>query len=412
MKYELFIARRIIKSKSYKSSISSPIIKIGVTAIALGILVMLISIATGVGLQKKIREKAIAFNGHITITNYDANDSDESQYPIHLDSTFYPKYLYNSKVNHIQGVSSKFGVIRTLTDFEGVVFKGVGNDYDWNNLSDFIVEGRVPEFSSPFSKEVLVSRYLSKRLKLELGTELEMYFSKSDLQKLPYVRRFKIVGIYDSGFNEIDEKYMIGDISHLRFFNKWTQSEVGTYEVFIDDFEAVEIITESIYNQIPSTMNAVSVKSKYQSIFEWIDIFDNNTSGIIFIMLLVAGINMITTLLVIILERTQMIGILKALGSSNWSIRKIFIYNALYLVLRGLVIGNVIGLSILFIQQQFRVLKFPNPEQYYMSYIPVDISFSAIFYLNIGTFLACFIMLIIPSIIISKISPVKAIKFE
>ena len=239
-----------------------------------------------------------------------------------------------------------------------------------------------------------------------------MYFSKSDIQKNPYVRKFVIVGIYESGFHEIDEKLIIGDITHLKFINKWTGNQVGSYEVFIDDFDNLEILTDAIYENIPSNLNASSVKSRYQSVFEWIEIFDNNTSGIIFIMLLVAGINMITTLLVIILEKTRLIGILKALGCNNWSIRKIFVYNALYLVLRGLIIGNVIGILILIVQQKFQLLKFPNPEQYYMSYIPADIDLNAFIFLNLGTFTACFVMLIIPSIIISKITPVRAIKFE
>lgn len=412
MNYEFFIAKKIIRSKSYKSSISSPIIKIGVTAIAIGIIVMLVSIATGVGLQKKIREKAVAFNGHITIANFDSNDSDESQFPILLDSTFYPNYSSNQGVSHIQGVASKFGVIRTMQTFEGVVFKGVDEHYHWEIISDYILKGRVPNFESPFSKEVVISKYIASRLDLDLGDQFEMYFSKSDIQKIPYVRKFVIVGIYESGFHEIDEKLIIGDITHLKFINKWTRNQVGSYEVFIDDFDNLEILTDAIYENIPSNLNATSVKTRYQSVFEWIEIFDNNTSGIIFIMLLVAGINMITTLLVIILEKTRLIGILKALGCNNWSIRKIFVYNALYLVLRGLIIGNVIGILILIVQQKFQLLKFPNPEQYYMSYIPVDIDINAFIFLNLGTFTACFVMLIIPSIIISKITPVRAIKFE
>lgn len=412
MNYEFFIAKKIIRSKSYKSSISSPIIKIGVTAIAIGIIVMLVSIATGVGLKKKIREKAVAFNGHITITNFDSNDSDESQFPILLDSSLYPNYSTNKDIKHIQGVASKFGVIRTAQTFEGIVFKGVDEYYDWKAISDYILRGRVPDFESSFSKEVVVSKYLADRLDLDLEDQFEMYFSKSDIQKIPYIRKFVIVGIYESGFHEIDEKLILGDIAHLRFINKWSRDQVGSYELFIDDFDNLEFLTEAIYENIPSNLNATSIKNRYQSVFEWIEIFDNNTSGIIFIMLLVAGINMITTLLVIILEKTRLIGILKALGCNNWSIRKIFVYNALYLVLRGLIIGNVIGLFILIVQQRFKIIKFPNPEQYYMSYIPVDLNINAFLFLNLGTFSACFVMLIIPSIIISNITPVRAIKFE
>ena len=299
-----------------------------------------------------------------------------------------------------------------MQTFEGVVFKGVDQYCNWETISDYILKGRVPNFESTYSKEVLISKYLADRLDLDLEDQFEMYFSKSDIQKIPYLRKFVIVGIYESGFHEIDEKLIIGDIAHLKFINKWTPDQVGSYEVFVNDFDNLEIITDAIYENIPSNLNATSVKNRYQSVFEWIEIFDNNTTGIIFIMLLVAGINMITTLLVIILEKTRLIGILKALGCNNWSIRKIFVYNALYLVIRGLIIGNVIGILLLIVQQKFQLLKFPNPEQYYMSYIPVDIDINAFIFLNLGTFTACFVMLIIPSIIISKITPVRAIKFE
>ena len=412
MNYEFFIAKRIIGGKAYKNSVSAPIIKIGITAIAIGVIVMLIAIATGLGLQQKVRDKVAAFNGHVSITNYDSNASNESQFPISIHQEIYPEFKSVQGVSHIQAVATKFGVIRTETDFEGMVLKGVGEDYKWDYFKDFLVEGRLPAYTNDLSNEVIISSYLANRLHLKLDETFQTVFGKNDINKLPNIITYKIVGIYSSGFQEFDKTYVIGDIKHIQRINKWTPDQIGNFEVFINDFSQLQDKGIEIYKAIPSQLNTQTIEQKFVSIFEWIKIFDNNTYGIIGIMIIVAGINMITALLVLILERTQMIGILKALGSSNWSIRKIFLYNATYLIGLGLLWGNLIGLGLLFTQQYFGLLKFPNPEQYYMSVIPVDISLGYILVLNIGTFIACLLMLLVPSVIITKISPVKAIRFE
>jgi lipoprotein-releasing system permease protein len=412
LNYEFFIAKRIIGSKSYKSSVSAPIIKIGITAIAIGIIVMLIAIATGLGLQKKVREKVIAFNGHLVIENYDSNNSNESVLPISSEQNFYPEFKTVEGVKHIQAVATKFGVIRTETDFEGLVLKGVGKDYDWSYVQDFLIEGKLSDYSSNLNNEVLISTYLANRLQFQVGDSFQMVFGKDSVDEIPFIRQFEIVGIFNSGFQEIDKTFIIGDIRHVQRLNKWEDHQIGNFEVFIEDYIKLKEMDAKIRGATPSNLNTETIEEKYYTTFEWIKIFDNNTYGIIAIMIIVAGINMITALLVLILERTQMIGILKALGSSNWSIRKIFLYNATYLICLGLFWGNLIGLALLFIQKQFSLLKFPDPEQYYVSIIPVHIGLDYIILLNIGTFLACFLMLMIPSVIITKITPVKAIRFE
>ncbi|MBO6606161.1 ABC transporter permease [Psychroserpens sp.] len=412
MNYEFFIAKRIIGSKSYKSSVSAPIIKIGIAAIAIGMIVMLIAIATGLGLQKKVREKVVAFNGHITISNYDSNVSNESIIPILRDQGFYPEFKAVEGIQHIQGVATKFGVIRTESDFEGLAFKGVGSDYNWTYVEEFLVTGSLPSYEGKLSNEVLISNYLANRLQFEVGDSFEMLFGKETIEQLPFQRRFKVVGIFNSGFNDIDKNFLIGDLSHIIRMNKWEDNQIGNFEVFLEDFSQLRQKEQEIRQHTPSLLNTQNIEEKYRTTFEWIKIFDNNTYGIIAIMIIVAGINMITALLVLILERTHMIGVLKALGSSNWSIRKVFLYNASYLVGLGLLWGNLIGITLLFIQQFFGLLKFPDPEQYYVSVIPVHIGLDYIILLNIGTFIACLLMLMIPSIIITKISPVKAIRFE
>ena len=412
MDFEYFLAKRIIGSRSYKSSISAPIIKIGIVAIALGIIVMLIAIATGIGLQEKIREKAIAFNGHLTIQNYDSNNSNESVKPVSIIQDFYPNFKSVEGVTHIQAVAKKFGIIRTETDFEGMVFKGVGADYDWKYLDEYLVDGTLPDYLGAISNDVAISEYLAKRLNFQVGDSFQAYFMKEDTEKLPFQRKFTVVGIYNSGFQELDKTYFIGDIKHVQRMNKWDENEIGNFEVFIDDYDQLEEKGIEIYQSTPSTLNTITVSQQYATIFEWIKIFDQNIYGIIGIMIIVAGINMITALLVLILERTQMIGALKALGSSNWSIRKFFLYNATYLILIGLFWGNLIGLGLLLVQKYFGVLEFPNPEHYYMRTIPVYLKFSYVILLNIGTFILCLIMLLVPSFIITKISPVKAMRFQ
>lgn len=410
MNFELFIAKRIIGNKAYKSSVSAPIIKIGIAAIAIGVTVMLIAIATGLGLQQKIRDKVVAFNGHIEITNYDTNASDESQVPISIDQDFYPNFNAVEEVTHIQVVATKFAVIRTLTDFEGVVIKGVGADYNWDYFKEFLVEGRVPDFSGKRNEEILISRYLANRLGFKVGDTFQTLFGEN-LNKAPRYINYEIVGIYNSGFQELDEKFCIADLRHIQRLNKWEADEVGSFEVFVEDFSNIDETYKAVFKEIPSLLNATPVNQKYYTVFEWIKIFDNNTYGIIAIMIIVAGINMITALLVLILERTQMIGILKALGSSNWSIRKVFLYNASYLIGLGLLWGNLIGLSLLYAQKYFKLFPL-NPDTYYVTEAPVYISLDYILLLNIGTFIACLLMLLIPSVIISKISPVKAIRFD
>ena len=411
MNFEFFIARRIIAAKDYKSSISGPIIKIAIAAIALGIIMMLVSIATGIGLQKKIREKVSAFNGDIVITNYDTNQSNQSQIPIRKDQAFYPHFTDVAAVSHIQITAVKGAVIRTATDFEGVVVKGVGTDYNWQYFEAFLTQGRLPDYSENLNDEILISEYLVNRLGLQLNDKVVTFFLQEGKEQRARSRGFTIVGIYSSGFQQFDEQYLISDIRHIQRLNKWEDDQIGSFEVFVEDFDAIDEIGAQVYRTIGSDLDAVTIRQKYASIFEWLDLFDFNIFLIIGIMVLVAGINMITALLVLILERTQMIGILKALGSSDWSVRKVFLYNAMYLIFVGLLWGNVIGLGLLLAQKYLKLFPL-NPDTYYVTEAPVYLDAGYVLALNAGTFLLCLLMLLIPSYIIAKISPVKAIRFE
>jgi lipoprotein-releasing system permease protein len=258
---------------------------------------------------------------------------------------------------------------------------------------------------------VLISQFLADRLNLKVGDSFNTFFIKEDQGQLPNIRRFKITGIFNSGFQEFDATYIIGDIRHIQRINKWSPNEVGAFEVFVSDFNNIKAKGEEVYEQTSSTLDTKTIIEKYSYIFEWLQLFDFNIIVILVVMILVATINMVVALLVLILERTQMIGILKALGANNWSIRKVFLYNAFYLIIKGLFWGNLIGISLLLIQQYFGLIKL-NPENYYVNQAPVYFSLGYILLLNLLTVAVCFLVLLIPSYIITKISPVKAIRYD
>lgn len=408
MNLEYFIAKRLITAKERKSTISAPIIKIAISAIAIGMIMMIISVATGIGLQQKIRQKVSAFNGHIIISNYDDNKSQVSLEPISIYQDFYPKFKTVSGISHIQAVATKAGIIRTPTAFEGIIYKGVGKDYQWNDIKEYLVAGRLPNLKNTLNEEVIISQYLSNRLNLKTGNTFNTFFMKEGGYN---VRNFDVVGIYNSGFQEYDATYIIGDIRHLQHINHWQPDQVGAFEVFIDDFKKIKEKGEEVYAQTNSSLNTQTIIEKYAYIFEWLQLFDFNIIVILVVMIIVATINMVVALLVLILERTQMIGILKAMGANNWTVRKIFLYNAFYLILRGLFWGNIIAIALILIQQYFGIIRL-NPENYYVNEAPVYLNWFYILLLNIGTIIICLIVLLIPSYIITKISPVKAIRFD
>jgi lipoprotein-releasing system permease protein len=408
---EYFIAKRLITAKDYKSSISAPIIKIAISAIAIGIIMMLVSVATGIGLQQKIRDKVSAFNGQVIISNYDNNNSEVTLIPISKKQDFYPNFKSVPEVKHIQAIASKAGIIRTENAFEGIIFKGVGADYDWNNIKEYLVDGRLPDFTKELNEEVIISRFLADRLNLKVGDKFNTFFIKEEQGKMPNSRRFKIAGIFNSGFQNFDATYIIGDIRHIQRINKWAPDQIGAFEVFVKDFKNIKSTGNQIYDQTSSSLDTKTIIEKYSYIFDWLQLFDFNIIVILAVMILVATINMVVALLVLILERTQMIGILKALGANNWAVRKIFLYNAFYLIMRGLFWGNLIGISLLLIQQQFGVIHL-NPENYYVNVAPVYVNWGYIVLLNLLTVAVCFLVLLIPSFIITRISPVKAIRFD
>ena len=405
MNVSFFIAQRLFSKNEHR--FSRPVIRIAITAIALSLTVMLMSLAIIKGFQNEITDKVIGFSSHIQVSNFSNGNSYESTLLEHKDSL----KLFLSKIEgikHIQSYATKAGIIKTDNEIEGVVLKGVNNDFDSTFIKNILIEGKIPSFGKlKRSNNVLISQTIANQLNLNIGDGFQMYF----IQQPVRVRQFKIEGIYDSGVAEFDEMLVLGDIGHIQKLNKWSANDVGGLEIQLHNFEDLEKINQEVYSNIGFDLNARTVIDNNPQLFDWLDLQNMNVRVILILMLIVGAINMITALFIHILEQSQLIGTLKAIGSQNWHIRKVFIYHSLYLILRGMFWGNLIGLSLCWIQKQFQILEL-DKSTYYMSYVPIDLNISYILALNIGTFIVCWLMLIIPSYLISKINPIKAIRFE
>lgn len=410
MKFETYVASRFRKSYTYKNTVSSPIIKISVFSIIIGIVMMIISVSSSVGLQKTIETKISSFFGHISISNFENNTSFSSISPISL-SLDYKKLHNNSEIIHVQNVAYKSGLIVNKNSFEGVVFKGISSDFNWSSFSKYIRKGKILTINETVSNQVIISEYLSKKLSLDLNDKFKATFFKPNSSSIPNERIFEVSGIFSSGLIEFDETYFIGDIKHIQKMNKWNSNQFGNVEIFLKNYSQLENVSNQLYKKTSAEINVLSIVNRFPEIFNWMALFDINVLLIIIIMILVGGINMITALLVTVLEKTSIIGVLKTLGSSNKSMRTIFLINGAYLISLGLVIGNFIALGLIFIQNYTGFIKL-DPDTYYVSELLFDFNLMTLLILNISVLLFCFTMLIIPSFIISKISPSESIKIK
>ena len=406
MNVEYFIAKRLFTAKEENNSYTKPILRIAILAIALSVAVMLLSVMVVTGFKNDISDKIIGFGSHITISSFSDNQSYETE-PIQIWDSLYATLLANDQVKQMSAFATKAGIVKTKDEILGVVLKGVSDEYDWSFFKDNLISGTCLSLTdSVKSNQVLISETSANVLQLGLGDNLIMYF----VQDPPRVRKFEIAGIYNTALADFDKLFVMGDIKHIQQLNAWENNQIGGLEIAVNDFSNLKEITEEIYEQIPYNLNAESVKEKTPQIFDWLDLQDINVRVILILMLIVGGVNMITALLILILERTKMIGILKALGANNWSVRRVFLYSAIHLILKGLFWGNCIALGFAFLQQQFSIISL-DPSIYYMNTVPINFDFTAILLLNLGTIVVCYLILIIPSVIITKITPVKAIRF-
>lgn len=409
MNFSWWFSKKIALGKNTKNNLSSIIIRIGQVAVALGIIVSLITFSTGVGARQAIKSKLADFNGHITIKNYNSNNSLNSD-SLSIKQPFYPDFKQIPEIEHVQAVANKSGVIRTAENFSGVVFKGVGTDYDTTRFQKFLIKGSFPKINNDsVLSDVVLSQKIANELKLDIDSSFVMYFIRDESK--PVYRRYNVKGIYKSDIKNFDDIVMIGDIKQVQNLNKWDSTTVGSFELFIKDIDNVTEISDQVAKNIPYNLLSEGASDSFAQINEWISVFDKNITIILTIMLFVVIINMVMVLLILILERTQSIGLLKAFGATNWKIRTLFINYAIFIMLPGLIAGNVIGLGLLLIQKYFKVIKLPA-ENYYISEAPVYLDFQMIVLLNAGAIIICAIVLLLPSYMISKITPAKAINFR
>lgn len=408
MNLPVFIANRL--SGKDKENLSGPVIRIAVITIALGLSVMILAVAVLVGFQTEIRNKVIGFSAHIQIDNFDENASYEAS-PVSMDQPFYPELEEVDGIKHIQVFTLKAGIIKTEDQLQGVVLKGIGPDYDWGFLKEHLTSGSIFRVNDTMaSGELLISGIISKKLKLKAGDEVRIYFL-SGSESQPRGRKFTVSGIYETGLEEFDEVYVIGDLRHIQRLNNWSADMVSGFEVFIDDFKSLDKMGEMVYQMIGYDLNAETVTEAYPQIFDWLRLMDINVVIILILMILVAGITIISTLLIMILERTNMIGILKALGIKDNDLRKLFVHLTARIIARGLLWGNITGIGIALIQHWTKILPL-DEESYYISFVPVSLNISHILLINAGTFLICLLMVLIPGYIIGRITPVKAIRYR
>lgn len=409
MNFSWWFANKIAFGKSSKNNLSTTIIRIGQIAVAIGIMVALITLSTGIGARKGIKQKLADFNGHITVKPYNSNVSFNSD-SLSIKQDFYPNFRAVPEVNHVQAIAVKGGIIRTKDNFSGVFLKGVGTDFDAVRFQSYMTKGKFPKIEkNKLSNEVIIPEKIAKELHLDVDSSFVIYFTQDT--KTPIYRRFQVSGLFSTDIKDFDDIYIIGDIKHVQRLNKWDSLTVGGFELFTHDIEKLDEVAAKVNENISFQLYAQSASSSFTQINDWIAIFDTNIFVVLFIMMIVVVINMIMVLLILILERTHSIGLLKILGATNWRIRKIFIYYAVFIMIPGLIIGNVLGLGLLLIQKYFKIIKLPA-DNYYLSYAPVYLDFSYVLILNLCAIVISAVVLILPSYLISKITPNQAMKIN
>ncbi len=414
MNAELFIARKISGSGKTGKSISAPIVRIAIIGIAIGLAVMILSVGIVTGFKKQVKDKVVGFGAHIQITNFDTNNSFETQ-PIDKNQVSLTFLNAVQGIRHAQVYVTKSGILKTKDNFQAIVLKGIDKDFDWSFFNKSMIEGEHFEIvDSVKSKGIIISEYMALMLKLNVGDKVTVYF----MQDPPRMRPFVISGIYKTSIEDFDKVFAMVDIRHLQRLNSWSEDQISGFEILIDDYSQLEALTDSVYDiagyQFTSDgakLKITNIKQRYPQIFDWLNIQDINVWIILVLMLLVAGFNMISGLLIIILERTSMIGLLKGLGYNNWKIRKIFLYQSSFLIAKGLLWGNAIGIGISLLQQHFGIIPL-DEATYYVSAVPVNLKLMHVAILNLGTLIIIVAMMILPSLLITRISPAKAIKFN
>lgn len=414
MNLSLFIARRIYFSKDQERKVTPPAVRIAMIGIALGLAVMILSVAIVVGFKKEVRNKVIGFGSHIQISNFDNNASYESS-PIAVSDTLLASLRAFPGVRHVEAFATKPGILKTDEDFQGIVLKGVDADFDWTFFRSNLIQGdTLTLYSDKTSTDVLISRYLSDLLRLQVGDSFLTYFVQDDVR----ARKFHVTGIYETGFVDYDKLFVLADIRQIRRLNGWDADQVSGLELLVEDWDRVDTVSEELFyrmemeqDRFGNTYFVRSIKELNPMIFSWLDVLDINVVVILVLMMAVAGFTMISGLLIIILERTQMIGLLKAMGADNTRIRHIFLYVSFFLIGKGMLWGNVIGVLLCVVQHRWGIVSL-DPSVYYLNAVPIDLNPIAWLLLNLGALTVSMLMMLGPSFLITRIDPAKSIRFE
>lgn len=414
--YSLFVARRLLASGNGNKRLSGPVIKVATAAIALGMAVMIVSVSVGLGFKKEIRDKIVGFGTHVQITSYDYNFSYETN-PIEFNADLCSDVRSTTGVRNIQPFIVKPGIIKTADAIQGIALKGVDERFDWNFIRSIMVEGNTLSLCADSAKSngIVLSQTLATLLKLKVGDAVRMYFIQNNGVR---ARRFELAGVFDSHFPEFDEKMAFVDMRHLAQLNGWTDTQISGYEVLLDDFDAMDRVSDEIAYAVSVRQGAtdeflrvLNISDLQPQMFGWLALLDTNIVVIIALIIAVAGLNMVSGLLILILENTNMIGILKSMGCPNRRVRRIFMYMAVYIIGRGVAIGNVIGIAVCLVQMFTHVATL-DPANYYLDTVPVLLSVPMLLALNVGTMLLTTLMLFVPSFVIARISPAKSIRFN
>ena len=411
---ESFVARRLYKNEQGSRKVSRPAVLIAQAGVALGLMVMLLTIAISLGFKYEVRAKAVGFGSHLHISNYNAGHTFDSN-PIAADSVLVTTLTQFDEVSHVRPYATKPGVCRTDNDFMGYVLKGVGEDYDLSFFHQHLKEGTIPQFSAnSISNDILISREVADKLQLRIGDKVDSYFLQGTLR----ARRYTVSGIYETGFSEYDRLFVLTDLKAVQALNRWEPDQVTGVEVMLTDFNKVESMSWKLGALLDRTEDSYGEEYLVQSVvdlnpglFAWLDVLDMNVWLILSLMIGVSAFTMISGLLILILERTQFIGVIKALGASNRSVRSIFLRFALLIVCKGMFWGNVIGLGLCALQKYTGWVTL-DPQNYYLDTVPVSFNWFFIVFVNVIMFILSALVLIIPSGLISRIHPTKAMRFE
>lgn len=421
IKLRLFshIARKLWSPKQQNRVISAPVVKIATGSIAIGMAVMILTISIVTGFKSEIKKRAIGFAGHIIVNAYTNNNSFEQE-PVSMNAAFLPQLGKNEEILHVQPFATKNAIIKTTFENQGIILKGVNKDYKWDFIRQYLTAGNIPDYGdSNNTTKILVSNTIASKLALKTGDKLLTYFvGKKKTQDSTLngtyeqrVRKFEVAGIYQTGFSDVDNNIVFADLKQVQRLNYWKESEAGGFEIELKDFEKLDDMAEWVNDEVGQGLEARSVKGLYPTLFSWLDLLNSNAAIIIVLMIAVAVINMISALLILILERSNTIGVLKALGATNGLVQKVFLFQSARLLGIGLIIGNGIGLLLASLQMMFKWVSL-NPDTYYVSFVPIEIQVPDLLLINLVTIGACLLMMLLPVLVISKITPTKTLRFK